>query len=495
FSKQLILPACLLGVLIVGPVLVLALGGEDSTSATTTRTSVDYLYYANETDVALCTLENESGKLVLERTEKKDDAGAITQEWTVKSPANPAYDATSVENLATSFRTISSTRIIAESVTPADLSKYGLDKPSAKLTVKETDGDTVVILLGNPAGSGSSYYAMAEGADKVHLVATSVGDALLAEAMDYLGTALCSAEYDSIKTVGLKRGSDDLDITARSTPFYDDSGALVELQWQFTKPLVWMADTLSIQPVIEEIIAAVATDFVAMDVSESDLAQYGLDDPSYVFEVTDENQTYTITLGASAGSGLLFGTSSRIPGAVFVTATESFTLVDAPFMQWVNGFVYLADITKVTRIDLKFDKVDLDIEVDAKAEPNVFSIDGKDANIVNSNNKNYFKSFYQAIIGATLAGVDMDAKPDLSDAIVTIRYTLREGDPVNVAFVPRDPYSLYAFVDGKYTGGYVDIDVLDDTDYSVGNVLPSGLRPAYQGMVNAMAKAVDGVYN
>ena len=94
-----------------------------------------------------------------------------------------------------------------------------------------------------------------------------------------------------------------------------------------------------------------------------------------------------------------------------------------------------------------------------------------------------------------MEGVDREANPDLSKAIVKIEYTFRDGDPVKVAFVPRDAYSLYAFLDGEYTGGYVDIDLLDDTDFDVGNVLPSGLRTAYSGMVNAMDKAVDGVFN
>ena len=152
-------------------------------------------------------------------------------------------------------------------------------------------------------------------------------------------------------------------------------------------------------------------------------------------------------------------------------------------------------ISKVTRVKLAFDDKKLDIEIDGKSEPNVFKINGKDANISNSSEKNYFKSFYQAIIGTTLIGIDTNAKPDIAKAIVTIEYTFREDPSVKVAYSPRDQYSLYAFVDGEYTGCYVDIDMLEDTDFGVGNILPLGLRPAYAGLVNAMEKAVDGIYN
>ncbi len=494
YWKKLIIPACLLAVLVIGLVLVSTLG-KGGTTPTTTRTasSVEFLYYAEETDVKSIELENEAGSMILDRTEATATDGTVSQVWTMRTPVNPAYSAESLTNLATTMRTISSVRLIAENVT--DFGLYGLDKPAATMTATGTDGGTAVVYLGNSAGSGSNYYAMAKGSGKVFTVSTSVGDLMLSAAKDMLDTKLCSVEYNNVKSFRIRRAADDANIVAVSSPFYDDDGKLAELQWRFTDPIRWMGDTMSVEPVVDEIITATAEEFLTMDVKPSDLAQYGLDNPSYVFEITDENQTYTITLGKSAGSGLFYGMSSRIPNAVFTTTTANFTLVDGSFTEWLNGFVYLADITKVTHVDLAFDDVKLDIEIDGKSEPNVFKINGKDANIVNSSDKSYFKSFYQSIIGGTLAGIDPDANPSLSKAIMTVDYTFREDAPASVAFVPRDPYSLYAFLNGEYTGGYVDIKVLDDKDYGVGNILPTGLRPADAGLVNAMQKAVDGVYN
>ncbi len=491
--KKLILPGVLLVALIIGLVLVGVLGKDNNGTPTTTKSPLTYVYYAPESEVSLLTIENESGEIVLERKETKDATGAVVLQWSVKSPANPAYAQTSVADLASTVRAMASVRLITEG--EADLSLYGLDKPAGRATIKKTDGSVSTILLGNRAGSGSNYYAMVEGSSQVHLIGTGVGETMLRPAMSMLDTTLCSAQYLDLLHFSIERKADQTTITANSTPFRDDAGELVELQWKFDEPLHWMANTMSIEPVINEIIAAKAKEFVAMDVSEADLAQYGLDDPSYRFEVSDANQTYAITLGAKAGTTLYYGMSSRIPGAVFVTETKNFTLVEAPVMEWMNKFVYLANITDVTKIDLTFDNTKLNIEIDGKSEPNVFKINGKDADIKDSSGKSYFKSFYQTIIGATLEGIDREADPDLSKAIVKIEYSFREGNPVRVAFVPRDAYSLYAFLDGEYTGGYVDIEMLDDTDFDVGNVLPSGLRTAYQGMVNAMNKAVDGVFN
>ncbi|NLN45053.1 MAG: DUF4340 domain-containing protein [Clostridiaceae bacterium] len=491
--KKLILPGILLAALVVGLVLVSVLGKDNGGTPTTTANPLTYVYYSPEAEVSTLTIENEHGEIVLERKETKDETGAVVQQWNVNSPANPAYAQANVSNLVSTVRAMASVRLIKDG--DSDLALYGLDKPAGRATIRKTDGSEGTVLVGNRAGSGSNYYAMVEGTNQVHLIGTGVGESVLKPAMSMLDTTLCSAQYMDLLRVSIQRKTDQATIIANSKPFRDDAVQLVELQWKFDEPLHWMANTMPIEPVITEIIAVKAKQFVAMDVSDADLAEYGLDDPSYRFEVSDANQTYTITLGAKAGTTLYYGMSSRIPDAVFLTETKNFTLVEAPVMEWMNKFVYLANITEVAKVDLTFDNTKLNIEIDGKSEPNVFKINGKDADIKDSSGRSYFKSFYQTIIGATLEGVDREANPDLSKAIVKIEYTFRDGDPVKVAFVPRDAYSLYAFLDGEYTGGYVDIDLLDDTDFDVGNVLPSGLRTAYSGMVNAMDKAVDGVFN
>ncbi len=336
---------------------------------------------------------------------------------------------------------------------------------------------------------------MVEGSGVVHLIGTGSGDAILKPAMRYLDPQLCSAEYSDIKSVTIRRKSDQTQVVFNSHPFYNDAGELIELQWKFEEPLHWMGETLKVEPLVTEIIAATASEFIATDVPEAELAQYGLDAPAYEFEISDANQTYTISLGKAAGSGLYYGMASRIPGAVFTTSSSQFTLVDAPVMQWLNRFIYLANIADTVGVDVQLDGARIAIEIDGKSDPNIFKIDGKNANITDSAGKSYFKSFYQSVIGATLVGIDREAEPDLALANVVIRYKFRDGTRVQVAYVPRDAYTLYAFLDGEYTGGYVDINVLDNEDFDVGNVLPAGLRPAYRGMVNAMNKAVDGVYN
>jgi hypothetical protein len=316
--KKLILPGVLLVALIIGLVLVGVLGKDNNGTPPTTKSPLPYVYYAPESEVSLLTIENESGEIVLERKETKDATGAVVLQWSVKSPANPAYAQTSVADLASTVRAMASVRLITEG--EADLSLYGLDKPAGRATIKKTDGSVSTILLGNRAGSGSNYYAMVEGSSQVHLIGTGVGETMLRPAMSMLDTTLCSAQYLDLLHFSIERKADQTTITANSTPFRDDAEELVELQWKFDEPLHWMANTMSIEPVINEIIAAKAKEFVAMDVSEADLAQYGW---TSLYRSRCPTQTnYAQPWGQ--GSTTLYYGCHRFPRG-FVTETKNFT--------------------------------------------------------------------------------------------------------------------------------------------------------------------------
>lgn len=487
YAKKIIIPAIVLIVLIAALILTGMLGDKEDTTATTTVDPAEFLYYAEAEDVAAFSLENENGILTLEKSAN----GGDSPEWTVASPAHPAYESGLVVSLATSLRTIVTIGNMGEKAD--NLADYGLDEPTARVTVTEVDGDSTVMLLGNQAGSGSNYYAMVEGGTTVYTITTSAGMAMLRSPLDLLDATLCSVQYENIKTFSMTRASDGTSITLNSSPALAEDGSLIEYHWTFVEPIHWSADTLSMETIVNEVIASFASDFVAMDVE--DYSEYGLDDPQYKFEISDANQTYTITIGDSAGSGILYGSSSRLPGVVFTTSASNFTSTDGPITSWMDRFIYLADINTVSRVELTLDGQKLDIGVDVVSEPNIFLIDGEDANIETNSGKSYFKSFYQSIISGMMEGLDPEATPAYEDTITRIRYTHIDGDPVTVAYAPRDAYSLYAFIDGTYTGAYVDIDVLDGTDYGVGNALPEGLRPAYEGLTKAMEHAVDGIYN
>jgi hypothetical protein len=80
---------------------------------------------------------------------------------------------TSVSGLSTELTTLSALRTFDA---PADLSAYGLDAPSYKITVSDEGGNALTLLVGGV--SGGNYYAMMSGGSKVYTIGSALVDKL-----------------------------------------------------------------------------------------------------------------------------------------------------------------------------------------------------------------------------------------------------------------------------------------------------------------------------
>jgi hypothetical protein len=76
---------------------------------------------------------------------------------------------TSVSGISTELSTLSAVRTFDA---PDDLSAYGLDAPSYKVTVSDEGGNALTLFIGG--ASGDNYYAMTIGGDKVYTIGSSL---------------------------------------------------------------------------------------------------------------------------------------------------------------------------------------------------------------------------------------------------------------------------------------------------------------------------------
>jgi len=119
-------------------------------------------------DVAALTLQGGDKTLAFAR---KVDGGA--EHWSLTAPeAAKAQDAT-LAGLLYRLWNLKAKRIVAEKVAPADLAKFGLDKPALRVTLTRTDGKPLGTFLFGKI-EGDEQYALAEGHERVDLVDAAV---------------------------------------------------------------------------------------------------------------------------------------------------------------------------------------------------------------------------------------------------------------------------------------------------------------------------------
>ena len=96
--------------------------------------------------------------------------------WEMTAPKPLPADQVAMESMVTTLASLASDRVVEEKA--ADLSQFGLAKPSMELTVTKKDGKSQQVAIGDETPTGGSYYAALKGDPRVFTVASFVKSAV-----------------------------------------------------------------------------------------------------------------------------------------------------------------------------------------------------------------------------------------------------------------------------------------------------------------------------
>lgn len=464
-------------------------GNTDANSEDTTPVpSIAPVLSVNETDISLITINNQSGILEFSPATTKNESGTTTTEWLLTSPKGIKYSKSIIGGKIANYTNITANVLV--SAKTDNLSEYGLDKPVATVIVKMKSGSENKVIYGNKAPDGSSYYAMLTGSDRILTVPSSFADDAMITVLDILDTNIFnSITIDNLDAFTFNRSKDNTSFTAKSNGDADATNK-TPATWRILTPFAVEAGTEGFSPFLTELLAVSPASFLKID--PQSFVEYGLDKPDYdfTFTGTDGKKTRCI-LGGDAGGGALYGYTDYVD-AIFKTAPGSLTLIDKPFIELINSFIYMPSIWDVKAVDISLDttKIHCDIkDSQDKETASDFKVNGKDANVVSSEDDSYFRTFYQSVISIFIKGIDIGAKPVYKPSI-TIKYTMNDATKnIELGFVKRDEITFYVFKNGKYQGYYVNRD-----DFYSDKKDSEGILPAYNILMTAINNQVDGKY-
>jgi len=127
-------------------------------------------------------------------------------EWKIKKPVDTRADYGSVEGLIGRVQTLQMKSIVGDQATPADLKKYGLEKPEA--TVNINAGSARATLLIGGKANDTTVYARDASKPAVVTVESALMDDLKKGADDYRRKDLFEFRAYNANRVELKRGND-----------------------------------------------------------------------------------------------------------------------------------------------------------------------------------------------------------------------------------------------------------------------------------------------
>ncbi len=450
---------------------------EETSEGLAANSSIPVLQ-VNTNAISEIVVDGEHGELVL--TSKMVDSkngGSKVAEWTLEGYEKELIASSSVNAAADSLATMYANRILEENQSKKD--SYGFADPliTAKVTLREGGGYTV--LVGSIAPDKSGYYVTVTGDEKIYLVSAGVIDSFNktpeafantviietpnAEDMEkktdkkYFDESGVLTTFDSIEISGTKYGQT---ATLKPVPNNDFAQYVIEL-----KDHTRFADS----DVTEEIFGLLTNGLVAIDTykllpSKEDIKAYGLDNPEIIIKIK-YGSGYT-EIKASLYSeqkdentqeeteDIHYAVMIDGQNAIYSVLSDAVPMFDYNIEKFYNQFVFLEYMQEFTNLSVEEGENKYSFDISYKSSDNTF--------VVKSNGKAVddalLSVYYQYLL--TLAPEAMDSYVEAEPSYTaTLTYKDTDKGKKVIELIKQTDRRYLVRIDGLNYG------IVNSTDY------------------------------
>jgi hypothetical protein len=320
--------------------------------------------------------------------EKKENLWELVSLNGKEPPGGIKLEQSPIESMTYSLASVWVERILEEE--PADLSVYGLDDPSVRAVVTDSDGKRAVYKLGDMTPSRTSYYVMEEGDPKVYIVSTySAGNMMFT--LDKIRDKFLFPQFEIFDITNMRIELPGSKIEIRPKP----ETVPAHLNTSFSSHIITSPYKL-VRGVdgesLDKLVTPLKNLFIETFVEDtpSSLAPYGLDKPVRLYLETIEGESLDLLIGNPAGGGH-YAKLAGSPGVFTISGLDAITNVKA--FSLIDKFALLVNIDTVEHLSVIGDDRYLGVDFQGKGEDGVYVFNGKKAETKS------FKTFYQAVIG------------------------------------------------------------------------------------------------
>lgn len=370
--------------------------------------------------------------------------------WTIDPAFEFKIKYNNANSAAIDMSTIVADKVIEENA--ADLSKYGLDKPSS-VTVTLKNGTKKTIEVGSKTPTNDGIYVKMQGESKVYMVGEYYLDKLTLTKGKLIETQLLPVEASTISNYKISKNGNV--VFALNTKDQQDI--------DITEPVTEKAEANKVTPVFQGIVGLNIVDIA--DENPTDLAKYGLDKPAYTLEYGTTQSSIKLEIGKDVEKDKTAYAKFAGGKAVFTLDTTPLTFLDLTLDNIVSSFVFLPNIQDVNKIELNIDNKNIvcDISHSADKKDETFKVNGKDANMKNAGGDSLFRKLYAGMVGIIMNRYEPNAKPTGTPE-VSIKYYMNDSKVVTVGLISKDNNYYYAMKDGVYTSRVILKSKFDEPD-------------------------------
>lgn len=390
----------------------------------------------------------ENDRDAIERITIDGDESDLTIERVSEEEFRPVYEydvefqPQRVNRIVSQAVSLTSRRVIGE---VDDLAEYGLDDPTATITVEREDGGQQSITVGSMTPARDAYYVMRPDDENVYSVFNSwirpfftTLDSMRVRSIPQIDfqalerIVIETLEGRTIRTELIPEWDEDPELGFSRFAVYEPFSRRFQANTNWFEELQGALEGLQIGPFVDD--------------APDDLARYGLSPPRAQVLIEDQETTFEVLVGAETEGGR-FATFPDSPSVFVLSGIEPVVDVEpydtiSPFALIVN--IDLIDTFVVETADQTFTgRIERTPADDPETEEEEFD----EAYFLNGEqiDEDTFKDLYQWVIGLQLdAEIEVANIPTTDELasrepIVTVTYNLNNDmGPLDVSFVPQN---------------------------------------------------------
>lgn len=487
--KNLLVPFIIMILLVISVIVYFAVEKFRNTEPSETSAGAFDVLYFNQSDIAsLAVYNRNTGYSSLVNCSSDSDNNIIYSFLGDDAEPGVSYSQYKLYDYVGSLTSYYSSNLVSGNGNYAD---YGLDYPSYTLTINTVDGGVTKVYLGNKSPDGKYCYMFVEGSTDIYTVSSNKLIQAEKTAINFLDTMVLKIDYSDLKNVHFDRKSDGLSLDA-SVSVSGDGMPRYEIINPYNHPTSGYFDNM-----ISKIVNLEITEFI--DISGSELAKYGLDDPAFHFILTKKNgekeEIYISRLYNDTYYGYVVGNDNyfKLNNYQIENVEMAETVLIDPYI----CYCYVKDVSSITGTygDKSF-KFVLDVEEGKNIMDDIsyVTLDGRNAKISDHNGRSYCSILFESISCIKIGGVDTKAVVNTSAGpALTLSFIWKNYDSTEYAFYTRDDDSFYVFKDGEYMNFFVySREIFNDGG---SDTYSYGFWKAYELLNEAISGSINGVYD
>lgn len=465
---RLIIIFCVVAVLLAGILiflLVTAPEEEEEEPAPEAEVTSRLMYDRNPADISEITIENEFGSYKITHVGEGDSII-----WDIEGISELPISNSGFTSIIENTASLTAQQVVAED--PEDISIYGLDAPSAKVTSVYSDsaGTVNTLILGNLVPDGINRYFMLEGDPKVYTVSNSYVRCFLNDKYDLVSRVVYTARtasdendatnYTLINKMTIERADLDYDVVIEYDVRIEDESIMTgnSSSYVMTEPAFRDLNPETSSGVTNGIFGLTASKLGIVHPDEADMEICGISSPAA--EVTAEIGGGDV-LHFRIGNESFDNDGEKLGRYVYVDGTDIIYIFEESSLPWLN-FVPLQIVTTMFTSNYVYDLEAMDI-ITGNKELN-FTMTGTSADDfavkLNGNDvdDSAFKTLYQFILRAP--SDEFWFEDNGEEPVMTISIRTYNGKEDIIEFIPSEGRKSLVKLNGKVTyrcaSAYVD---------------------------------------